>query len=211
MIPFARIVKYGNQVAPLTRVPIFRLENFSTVADIKDTGPYGITVNKPGITVGSDSIGTYMNFNGTTGNYIYFGDAQLALETDYEIEIKLSGFTYRAGTYSNAIFDSRPMNTNGNYLYSYYTSNTPAPFKIGYTIPTTSTTVTGDATSPYIMSIKCQDGFITASVNDTVIKTTPAFPFTGLNCKIGQNAFIASAAVPYLVARIYSFTIYRLL
>lgn len=212
MFPFPRLLKYGN-TGP-TKEVIFQLSNFSTVQDIKDTGRYGVTVTNTGITVGADSNGSYMVFNGVSGNCLEFSDARLASSNNYEVEMLMSNFAYRQTTYANPIFDTRPMGTNGNYWYLYYTSNTPAPFKVTLGSNNDTSTITTPGISQYPVKIvfRVVNNITTLYINDVLQPTTiPGVPFSGLTCKIGKNAFVGSAPVPYLQCNMYYFRINRLL
>lgn len=211
MLPFPRMIQYGNTTE---RVPVFQLVNFNTVQDIKDTSTNNITVNNTGITVGTDARGTYMNFNGSTGNFLSFSNSVLTMADNYEIEIVLSSFTFRSNLYPNAIFDNRPAGTNGNYIYLYYSSNEQPPYKFGLAFPSGTVQIVSSTTALandlITIRLRSTGGIMSMYVNNILQGTVTTHPFVGTNCKIGQNAFVGTATVPYLQCRMYSFKIFRL-
>lgn len=208
MLPFPRLAQYANKVEG---VPVFSMKDFNTTADIKDKGPYSIPITNNGnIPVGSDQYGTYMNFTGNTSQWLEFSSTYLDLG-QCEITMVLGNFQYRNTQYDNPILDCRPYQTNGPYFLLGYTSTQQAPFKLSLTYNSSQTVVTPTIASelyPITMKIQIKTSGTVIYINGNPVATTSyTINFVNQKFKVGRNAFIGSAAVPYLYAKIYKFEI----
>lgn len=208
MLPFPRMAQYANKVESS---PVFSMRDFNTTADIKDKGPYAIKITNNGnIPVGSDQFGTYMNFTGNTTQWLEFSSPYLDLG-QCEVTMVLGNFQYRNTMYQNPIIDCRPYQTNGAYFSFSYTSNEQAPFKL-YTMynNTVNATTPGIDAALYPITVKIQirtTGTIISVNGNPVASSTATINFVNQQFKVGRNAYIATAAVPYLYAKIYKFEI----
>lgn len=208
MLPLPRLFVYNNKA--LTQ-PVFLLEKFITSADIKDTGPNSIPITVYGqLPVGVDSYGTYINFTGQTTQWIEFKHALLDLG-ECRITMVMSNFQYRANAqgYSNPIIDCRPYNTNGPYFYFDYQSAVPAPFSSNLIYNSAVAANTGTYNQyPVTYQIDVRTTGTKVYVNGQLMINTPkTINMVNQSFKIGRNAFISTAAVPLLYAKIYKLEI----
>lgn len=219
MLPFPQLFQYGNIIPPVQYNVLFSMHDFTSTADIKDKSSNNITVTNAGaVSVGSNTYGTYMNFNGVNTSYLNFKDNKLAIGTNMEIYFKVSGLIYRGGQYLTLLLDTRPVGTNGNYYLFGYTSNAAAPFKIYNNINNSgdnysTLTLPADTTVPIEIRIRLLSTGTYVYVNDTLYNTSSQVLNinTLQNYTIGKNAFSSTAATPFLNAQIYKFEIRQLL
>ena len=208
MLPFPRLAQYANTVESS---PVFLMKDFNTTADIKDKGPHSIPITNNGnLPVGSDQYGTYINFTGNTSQWLEFSSSHLDLG-QCEITMVLGNFQYRNTQYGSAILDCRPYQTNGPYFLLGYSSSTPAPFNVSVTYNSSQTLATPKIDSdlyPITLKIQIRTTGTTIFINGNPVATSNyTINFVNQKFKVGRNAFIATAAVPYLNAKIYKFEI----
>jgi len=212
MLPFPQLFTYGNTIET---APVFLMTDFLTTADIKDKGPYSIPVTNNGnIPVGADAYGTYMNFTGLTTQWLEFASTNLNIG-EAEIRVKLSNFQYRNTMYQNVILDGRPYQTNGPYLNFAYTSNVTAPFQVYANYNSSQTLYSGTinaASYPIEVILKIRTTGTSILINGVqVASSSNTINFVNQQFKVGRNAFIATAAVPYLYAKVYHLEIRKYL
>lgn len=208
MLPFPQLFVYDNKV--ITE-PIFLMENFITTADIKDKSPNAIPITVNGsLPVGADSYGTYMNFTGLSTQWIEFKNALLDVG-ECRINLVMSNFQYRSNSqnYNNPIIDCRPYGTNGQYFYFDYRGGSPAPFSSNLIYNNTVVANTGTYNQyPVHFQIDIRSTGTQVYVNgDLKINVANTVNMVNQSFKIGRNAFINTAAVPLLYAKIYKFEI----
>jgi hypothetical protein len=189
---------------------LFKLSSFSTVADIKDTSKNAIAVtNNSGLTVGTDSHGSYINFNGG------WLTASSTLMNNANVEINAiigDMLPTLSGQYPNAFLDTRPAGTNGNYVLMCFTNQLSPPYKPVIAIPPANndtTTVTVDApinTYPVFFKLRITTTGVELYMNNKLIYTqAPTVVFNGTNFKLCRSAF--SAAVANFRCKLYYFDI----
>lgn len=218
MLPFTRILQYGNTApSPDAYKVLFGLKDFHSTADIVDRSGNAIPVNNANsIGVGSDAYGTYMNFTGTNTQWINCKSTKLDIGTNCELYYKISGLTYYGGQFGIMLMDSRPLNTNGNYLLFAYSSTKPAPFygitNVNLKGDVTATTpFPTDQTVPYELRLRMLKTGTYLYLNNVLISTNPEpLNVVNQNWTIGRNAFSSQAATPFLTAKIYQFEIRQL-
>lgn len=217
MLPFSKILVYGNDITPRYRT-IFRLKDFLTTSDIVDSSGNNIVVNNStAIGVGTDSYGTYMNFTGTNTQWLNFNSPLFNIGTNMEIYMKISNWIYKGGQFGQAFLDTRPIGQNGNYLITGYTSQSLAPFSTTLNVAGTesvSSTIKlpADTSVPVVIQTRCLSTGTKQLVNGIEYNsTTQVINMINQNYTISRNAFYAVAATPYLTARIYEFEIREIL
>lgn len=211
MLPFSRILQYGNAAGT---APVFLMKDFISSGDIKDKSLNAIPITVNGnIPVGSDQYGTYMNFTGQTTQWIEFKNTKLDIG-EAEIIVVAGNFQYRSTMYANPIIDCRPYQTNGAYFFTSYTSNKAAPFAIQTVYGGTNYIDSPDIQPelyPVTLKFRVTTSGTTVYYNDTLVSSSPlTCNFVGQYFKIGRNAFIATAQVPYLYAKIYRIEIRKI-
>lgn len=193
---------------------LFKLANFATPADIKDTGPLGITVTAfNSVGVGSDANGTYINF---TGGYLYAGNNKMD-KPSVEINMVVGDIQPNvSGIYSNALLDTRPASTNGDqYMMLGITNERAAPYVPLVIVPAVNYNEQYVNTAPittYPVAFKLiikpsgtqlyMNGVLVHSQIQTL--TT----FTGRELKIARHGW--SGAVPEARFKLYYFDIIEL-
>lgn len=191
---------------------LFKLSGFATTTDIKDTSKNAIAVtNNSGLTVGTDSHGSYINFNGgwlSTSSSLMNG-------ANIEINAIIGDMLpSTSGQYPNAFLDTRPASTNGNYVLLGFTNQVGSspPYKPVIAIPPANndaTTVIVNApinAYPVFFKLRIMTTGVELYMNNKLIYTqTPTVVFNGTNLKLCRSAF--SAAVPNFRCKLYYFDI----
>lgn len=191
---------WDGTIPPATSNTLFRMTDFATTSDIKDKGPNAIAVTNTSVTVGSNTLGTYMNF-GATG-YLTIATSALFNLASLDITVILGDVLFPGGQFGTSIIDARPVNTNGRYITMSTPPVAPLTLDFAYNSVGIGTTPTIENT-PFKVDLRLRPSEITVVANGTPIKTmTGSFTYTNQQYKIGRSAF-ASAGVPNLRAKIY--------
>lgn len=196
----------GVKIPPATSKTLFRLAGFPDTTAIKDTGPTGIAVTNSALTVGADDFATYMNFNGNA----YLGIASHASLTRNDIDISfiIGHVKLAASSYGQALFDTRPVGSNGDGLYHLAGLDvaTVDPVRLYLNYPATYTTYTAPqkvTTGLLKITIRLDSRGASLYLNDVFIFTNPTSgALRTNNLKIGLGAF-KSAGVPNFNGRLY--------
>lgn len=219
MLPFPQLVQYGNEIIPDPYQVLFSLKNFNSASDIVDKSGNNITVtNASAISVGSDLYGTYMNFNGSNTQWLNFNSPIFNIGTNMEIYFRLSRWGNNlGGQYGTAFIDTRPIQTNGNYLITGYSSHLASPYSTNMNvsmnqISDSTLKLPSDNTTPIEITVRCLSTGTYQYVNGTLFNSTPVvINMVNQNYTISKNAYYGSANTPFLNARIYQFEIRKLL
>lgn len=196
---------WNGQIPSADANTLFRLANFTSLSQVKDSGPNSIPVTINGsVSVGSDSLGNFVNFPGS-GAFLSFTSSFLN-GSNLDIKIIMSYPVFPGGIYGASILDGRPNQTNGNYLSVFYPN--VAPFKI---IPYYNATEGPNSSSidqkefPCVIDLKVRPGYIETSANGKVIgRWENSFTFVNnAPFKIARHAY--SNAVPDAVFKMYYF------
>lgn len=186
---------------------LFRMHTFSTTADIRDKGPNAIPVTNTGITVGSDSHGTYMKFNGT-GTFLSF-TSSLLNGNSYDITLIMGDLNYpgTSSLYGVTVLDGRPNSTNGRYLSFGYDRSSPFISNLSFQSSGSASTVSVPlANFPAVLVVKVRPTGFTVLANGVIVHTwnlSDTAMTDNAQWRVGRNAFVSSAAVPYYSGKIY--------
>lgn len=206
---FSRI-KFSGQAwdgvyPPQDENTLFRMHTFSSPADIIDKGPNSLAVSNNNVTVGSDSLGSFMKFNGSNA-YLSFANALLT-STSMDITIIIGDIVYpTTAPYYFTLLDGRPTSTNGRYA-SFAAIQTP-PFKpvtVYGGLEYISTKTVATVEFPAVITYQIRNGSFTTIVNGVEIqKVSVSNPLnTPQNWIFGKSAFSSVGGVPWLNAKVY--------
>lgn len=212
----ALLVQKGNP-PPTEGNIIFLLNDFSTVADIKDKGPQNISVNKgANLTVGQDSRGKYVLMPGSSWNdVINFGSSLLNC-SEVEINMTVGDVLTTGGGYGALLFDNRPDRTNTNNLLFQIVTMGSGVYDRKFAVNTNNTGIYSTqsyGTSELLrIKVKVKANGTNVYVNDVNIISTPLKPvsFVGLYAGIGRHAFSNVSGTMPLKAKLFYFDIRKI-
>jgi hypothetical protein len=196
---------------------IFLLNEFDTVADIKDKGPQGIAVTKgANITVGQDSRGKYINLpGGSWSDVVNFGSSLLNC-SEVEINMTVADVLTTGGSYGALLFDNRPQSTNSNILLWQIVTIGSGANDRKFAINTNGSPFYSTqkyATDQLIrIKIKVKANGTNVFVNDELVVTSTVKPasFVGNYAGIGRHAFSGVSGTMPLKAKLYYFDIRKI-
>lgn len=197
------IQRWNGVIPPADANTLIRMHTFNTISDIVDKGPNNISVTRNGnVSVGSNSIGSYVNFPGS-GSWVNFSSSLLN-GNSYDMTFIIDNPTYTGGP----LIDSRPTQTNGQYVVFGFGENSPFTTSLYYNSTLYSNSSSVSASSfPVVLVYKVRPSVITCYAGDTLIATwTGNFNFVNnAPFKIARNAY--SNAVPDAIFKMYYFDI----
>ncbi|QZA71057.1 hypothetical protein AH06_288 [Erwinia phage AH06] len=186
---------------------LFRMVDFKTTSDVKDKGPNTIAVTPSGMKVGTDAFASYMLFDGAG----YFGIANTALlaRNNVELNFIIGSVTYVTASYGEAIFDTRPVSSNGDNLYHLMgldvATADPARFYLSYpSNKAVYSPVMNVNDGPVLITIRITTTGSYLYINGKLIgqPSTTVGALRTNNLKVGLGAF-KSAGVPNFRGRMY--------
>lgn len=196
---------WNGVLPPQDENTLFRMHTFSSVADIRDKGPNSIPVSNNNVTVGSDSLGSFMKFNGSNG-YLTFANALLT-STSMDITVIVGDIVYpTTSPYYFTILDGRPQSTNGRYASFAVIQNPPfKPVTIYNGLEYISPRTVNASEFPAVIKYQIRNGYFITSINGIEIhRVDVSNPLnTPQNWSLGKSAFSSISGVPWLNAKVY--------
>lgn len=197
---------WDGVIPPESANTLFRMHTFSSTADVKDKGPNAIAVTNSNVTVGSDTHGTYMKFNGTNG-FLSF-TSSLLNGNSYDVTFIVGDIVFSpSAQYGLTFLDGRPNITNGRYLS--FGCHQAKPFRSSITFNGSGSFSTGtvpDEQFPIVMKVSVRQGYFQVYVNNKLIQQVNVADNTMTGSapwRVGRNAFVSQAATPWLNAKVY--------
>lgn len=185
---------------------LFRMHSFNTTADVKDKSPNNIAVTNSNVTVGSDSKGSYMQFNGVNSSLAFTSAILNGTSFDATVIIGDIGYPTTA-IYGGVILDGRPNVTNGRYLTTGFSQKPPFVSTVSFqgagrfaekSVP--------NEQFPIVITYQVRPGSFTTVVNGQIVDVwvvadnvmTGSAPW-----RVGRNAYVQQAQTPWLYGKIY--------
>lgn len=203
-----------NGVLPLADSnTLFRLGGFNTTADIKDTGGKNIPFSNYGLVAGSDSFGTYMNFNGSS--WLEFKNS-LVNAAAVEITFIIGGVVKNPNPYPPPLLDTRPTETNGYYfIFPIWSHDSSMLLQTAYPGAETKVSTEPVKANPVVIKYVINNRTIKVYCGGKLLITFnwmdngASGAFVDQYVKVGRSAF-ASAGVPNFQGKMYYFEIKKI-
>lgn len=202
---------WDGTIPPGDANTLFRMHTFSSASDIRDKGPNAIPVTPSNVTVGVDSRGSYMLFNGV--NSVVAFASSLLDSNSFDLRFILGDLGYSpSALYDVTLIDGRPNVTNGRYLTVGYNKAKPFGSNLAFqSVGNYGQELVPDGQFPIVITIKVRPGKFEVVVNGKVIQTWAVSDtaFASQQWRIGRNAYSTSAQTPWLNGKVYYFDLKR--